>query len=71
MTWAIIVYRFQLYYYANAEHKKEERKDTILTIDTRNKTANGPTVQASNQDDGDLDSEDTLEPALQLAIKTK
>jgi hypothetical protein len=24
-----------LYYYANGEFKKEERKDTILTIDTR------------------------------------
>ena len=27
--------RFQLYYYANGEFKKDERKDTILTIDTR------------------------------------
>ena len=31
-------FRFQLYYYANAEFKKEERRETILTIDTRTKT---------------------------------
>lgn len=29
--------RFQLYYYSDAEFKKEERKDTVLTIDTRTK----------------------------------
>ena len=30
-------FRFQLYYYSDAEFKKEERKDTVLTIDTRTK----------------------------------
>ena len=29
------IHRFQLYYYANGEFKKDERKETILTIDTR------------------------------------
>ena len=31
------IFRFQLYYYSDAEFKKEERKDTVLTIDTRTK----------------------------------
>ena len=56
--------RFQLYYYANAEFKKEERKETILTIDTRSNKQLG----AINSND---DFDDAKEPALQLAIKTK
>ena len=58
--------RFQLYYYSDAELKKEDRKDTILTIDTRAKQ--GP--REIIDDDGDLD-DDRKEPPLQCAIKTK
>merc|ERR1712241_1379027 len=61
--------RFQLYYYSDAEFKKEERKDTVLTIDTR--TKNDKHISKKDEmDDGDLD-DDATEPALQLAIKTK
>ena len=59
-----LIFRFQLYYYANAEFKKEERKETILTIDTRSNKGMG----AMNAND---DFDDAKEPALQLAIKTK
>jgi len=56
--------RFPLYYYADAEFKKEERKETQLIIDTRTKTLiNNP----QNQDDYD----EMKEPPLQSAIKTK
>ena len=41
--------RFQLYYYADAEFKKEERKDTLLTIDTR--TKQGPREVVDDNDD--------------------
>ena len=58
--------RFQLYYYADAEFKKEERKDTLLTIDTR--TKQGPREVVDDNDDLD---DDRKEPPLQLAIKTK
>ena len=58
--------RFQLYSYSDAELKKEDRKDTILTIDTRAKQ--GP--REIIDDDGDLD-DDRKEPPLQCAIKTK
>ena len=64
----IIFFRFQLYYYADAEFKKEERKDTILTIDTRSKQ--GMRIESNYDDDGDLD-DDRKEPPLQLAVKTK
>lgn len=57
-------FRFQLYYYANADFKKEERKETILTIDTRS-SKNIVSVNAND------DFDDAKEPALQLAIKTK
>merc|ERR1719328_542395 len=60
--------RFQLYYYSDAEFKKEERKDTILTIDTRSKQ--GMRIESNYDEDGDLD-DDRKEPPLQLAIKTK
>ena len=59
--------RFQLYQYSDAELKKEDRKDTILTIDTRAKQ--GPRDNIID-DDGDLD-DDRKEPPLQCAIKTK
>ena len=61
--------RFQLYYYSDAEFKKEERKDTVLTIDTRTKI-DKISSQKDDMDDGDLD-DDMQEPPLQLAIKTK
>jgi hypothetical protein len=61
--------RFQLYYYSDAEFKKEERKDTVLTIDTRTKIDKHIT-QKDEMDDGDLD-DDMQEAPLQLAIKTK
>ena len=66
----LISFRFQLYYYADAEFKKEERKDTVLTIDTRNKVDGRPSANTNIVDDGDLD-DGTQEPPLQLAIKTK
>ena len=55
--------RFQLYYYANAEFKKEDRRETLLTIDTRTKTLR-------NVDTGD-DFDDMKEPPLISIIKTK
>ena len=61
--------RFQLYYYSDAEFKKEERKDTVLTIDTRTKI-DKISSNKDEMDDGDLD-DDLQEPPLQLAIKTK
>ena len=61
-------FRFQLYYYSNFEFKKEERKETVLTIDTRTKALG--TVIDNNLQDND-DDDDATEPALQLAIKTK
>ena len=67
-TYTFIFSRFQLYYYADAEFKKEERKDTILTIDTRSKQ--GMRIESNYDEDGDLD-DDRKEPPLQLAIKTK
>ena len=59
-----LIFRFQLYYYANADFKKEERKETILTVDTRSQK-NMATMNAND------DFDDAKEPALQLAIKTK
>jgi hypothetical protein len=56
--------RFQLYYYSNADFKKEERKETILTVDTRSQK----NMAHMNSND---DFDDAKEPALQLAIKTK
>ena len=61
--------RFQLYYYSDAEFKKEERKDTVLTIDTRN-TKIRSAVETNTFDDADLE-DGIQEPPLQLAIKTK
>jgi len=55
--------RFQLYYYADAEFKKEERRETILIIDTRAKTS-----RITNEND---DFDEMKEPPLQCAIKTK
>ena len=60
----VFISRFQLYYYSNADFKKEERKETILTIDTRSQK-NMATMNAND------DFDDAKEPALQLAIKTK
>ena len=57
--------RFQLYYFSNFEFKKEDRKETVLTIDTRRK-GTGP---VSN--DMDNDYEDNTEPPVESAIKTK
>ena len=65
----IYISRFQLYYYSDAEFKKEERKDTVLTIDTRTKI-DKISSNKDEMDDGDLD-DDLQEPPLQLAIKTK
>ena len=62
-------YRFQLYYFSDAEFKKEERKDTVLTIDTRN-TKTRTLNETNNFDDADLE-DGIQEPPLQLAIKTK
>ena len=56
--------RFPLFYYADAEFKKEERRETQLIIDTRTKTL---IANPQNQDDYD----DMKEPPLQCAIKTK
>ena len=61
--------RFQLYYFSDAEFKKEERKDTVLTIDTRN-TKTRTLNETNNFDDADLE-DGIQEPPLQLAIKTK
>ena len=54
-----------MYYFSDAEHKKEERKETILTIDTRNISGNG------NVDSGDGDFDENVEPPLEKAIQTK
>ena len=62
--------RFQLYYYSDFEFKKEERKETVLTIDTRTKLARGGTENKNNMMEDDLD-DGVQEPPLQLAIKTK
>lgn len=62
--------RFQLYYYSDAEFKKEERKDTVLTIDTRSKNDRPASDKNVVNDDPDLD-DGVQEPPLQLAIKTK
>ena len=57
--------RFQLYYFSDADLRKEERRDTILTIDTRN------VAKASGEDVNDADFDEVAEPPLQLAIQTK
>lgn len=57
------VKRFQLYYYANAEFKKDERKETILTIDTRARGMGGRAAE--------VDFDEGMEPPLESAIKTK
>ena len=57
--------RFQLYYFSDADLRKEERRDTILTIDTRN------VAKASCEDNNDADFDEVAEPPLQLAIQTK
>ena len=63
--------RFQLYYYSNCLIKEvlKERRETILTIDTR---GNRPQFSADLQDN-DLDNDDPEEERdpLQLAIQTK
>ena len=69
LEYSALYFRFQLYYYSDAEFKKEERKDTVLTIDTRN-TKIRSVVEANNFDDADLE-DGIQEPPLQLAIKTK
>lgn len=56
--------RFQLYYYSDADHKKEERKETILTIDTRNLFGNGNV-------ETDAEFDENIEPPLEKAIQTK
>jgi len=53
-----------LYYYANAEFKKDERKETILTIDTRS-------LGVAMKDRHDADFDEGVEPPLESAIKTK
>ena len=63
--------RFQLYYYSNCLIKEvlKERRETILTIDTR-----GDRPQFSSDfQDNDLDNDDPEEERdpLQLAIQTK
>ena len=58
--------RFQLYYFSDADHKKEERKETVLTIDTRN-ISNG--AGGSDQQDNEFD--ENVEPPVQKAIQTK
>ena len=45
--------------------RKEERRDTILTIDTRN------VAKATGEENNDADFDDVAEPPLQLAIQTK
>ena len=57
--------RFQLYYFSDADMRKEERRDTILTIDTRN------VAKATGEENNDADFDDVAEPPLQLAIQTK
>ena len=54
-----------MYYYSDAEQKNETRKETILTIDTRNIHKNG------DFDPIDTDFEEAPIPPLQLAIQTK
>ncbi len=56
--------RFQLYYYSDPDVKKEDRKETMLTIDTRNlNTSNGA------NDDGEF--EETPMPLLDRALQSK
>ena len=57
--------RFQLYYFSDADLRKEERRDTVLTIDTRN------VAKAGGEEANDADFDDVAEPPLQLAIQTK
>ena len=57
--------RFQLYYFSDADMRKEERRDTILTIDTRK------VAKATGEENNDADFDDVAEPPLQLAIQTK
>ena len=63
--------RFQLHYYSNCVVKEvlKEKRDTILTIDTR---GNNP-KDKNNFGDGDLDFEDGEEECdlLELAVQTK
>ena len=55
-----------MYYYSDAEHKKEERKETILTIDTRNiSSGNGYAA------DQDPEFDENVEPPVERAIQTK
>ncbi|XP_059082363.1 inactive ubiquitin carboxyl-terminal hydrolase MINDY-4B-like isoform X4 [Tigriopus californicus] len=57
--------RFQLYYYSDAEMKKGEYKETLLTIDTRN-VGNQVVVDPS-----ETEFEEAPPPPLEKAIQTK
>ncbi len=62
--------RFQLYYYSDSDVKKDERKETILTIDTRSLNKNGG-LAGGDEGDQDADFEDLPVNPLEMAIKTK
>ena len=64
--------RFQLYYYSNCQIKEvlKERRETILTIDTRGNRPNfSPEYSDVNDPDND-DPEEDRDP-LQTAVQTK
>ncbi len=61
-----VLHRFQLYYYSDSEARKEDHKDTVLTIDTRNLRS------TSVGDDSELaEFEKGAAPPLECAIRTK
>ena len=58
--------RFQLYYYSDKVPKKDEiLKETVLTI------CNNQTKTPKTLDPYNLDYEETEDPVLELAIKSK
>lgn len=61
--------RFQLYYFSDPEVKKEDRnrKQTILTIDTRDNMANG----GGTVDAADTEFDEAPVPILERALQTK
>lgn len=61
--------RFQLYYFSDAEMKKDEYRETILTIDTRGSNPLNGVNAAEAAADTEFDEQPT--PALENAIQTK
>ena len=61
--------RFQLYYYSNCQIKEvvKEKKETILTIDTRGSSKS----TSAYKEDVDIDEPEEERDSLQLAVQTK